>query len=285
MPVTPQRFAVALGALLLTATSAAHAEGKPLHLSVVMEDADRKASVHEAVMVALTKAGFDPADDEGIDPAASDADLRALSAKHGNELVLLLTVEAAGKGFKLNAVAAAGAAAHSEESTARGKGLEPAAAELASRAAGAVSSSGGELLGGPTGRLGLEIGLSGLGVLALGYIPAVVLASKYGSEVPNAARSGVLPVFGVFTARTKLSDEILNDGASPGLLADGTIQLLGAAGLLTGAGMIVYAKVQQARAGSAANPDAPAAKEGEPPVSVLPVVGPGFAGAEVALRW
>jgi hypothetical protein len=233
-------------------------------------------------MVALAKAGFDPADDEAVTPDAAEDDLRALSAKHGNEAVLLVKVDADGKRFQINAIAVAGATVHPEVGTSKSKGLEAEVARVASKAAVAVGgTSANDLFGGPIGRTGVEVGLSGLGVLALGYIPAVVLAGKYGSSVPNASRVGTVPIFGAFTARTKLSDEILNDGASPGLIADGTIQLLGAAGLVTGIGMLTYAKIQQYRA-SQADAAAPAPSVA---VAVQPVVFPGFAGAEVALTW
>ena len=280
MPTRSMGLGWILSVVMLASTTSAWADGAPLHLGLSVADPDKQSSVHEAVMIALTKAGFDPADDDGITPDAAEDDLEALSKKHSDEAVLLVKVEADGKRFKINALAVAGVTTHEEIGAAKSKGLEAEVARVASKAATAVGgTSANDLFGGPIGRNGVEVGLSGLGVLALGYIPALILAGKYGSAVPNASRAGSVPIVGAFNARGKLSDEILNDGASPGLIADGSIQLLGALALATGVGLVTYAKIQQYRANQAANPTPAVA------VAVAPVLVPGFAGAGVTLSW
>lgn len=232
-------------------------------------------------MVGLAKAGFDPVEEDGLAPDATLDDLQAAALKHHQDPFLLVVGRTEGKKVVLSATAATGLSSAREDGTATDATLNDVLVRLATQAAQRVSprqrQASGTLLGSSLGHSGLILGIVGVGLFALGYIPALAVGSSYGDTVPNAARSVKIPLAGPFLARTKLSDEILSKGASPGLLGDGALQIVGVTALAAGAGLVIWQGVEM----NQAEPSSPPAVTWQPQVGV----GPGVVSAGAVLSW
>jgi hypothetical protein len=271
----------ALALALLLVGSSARADA-PLHVALVLDRAGDHPRAHEALMVGLAKAGFDPVDEDGVAPDSTLEDLQAASLKHHQDPYVLIIGRTDGKKIALAATAAMGMVTAREDGTATDATLNELLVRLATQAAQRVaprqSQSSGTLLGSSMGHSGLILGIVGVGLFALGYIPALVVGSSYGDTVPNAARAVKVPLAGPFIARTKLSDEILTKGASPGLLGDGALQIVGVTALAAGAGLLIWQGVEMKQAEPAATP---------PAVTWQPQfgVGPGVVSAGAVFSW
>lgn len=75
----------------------------------------------------------------------------------------------------------------------------------------------------------------GAAVFALGYIPALVVPSAMGNQVPNANRVAPIPLVGPLMVRNTLSDRALENGWNVICIADALLQWAGAAMMIGGA--------------------------------------------------